>query len=932
MSNNRVFLIILVLLLSLAGCSTTQSETTQATSTTTSQVTTTSTLVTTSVRDSIDSVLGLDDAVVITGHYFNPLKDVVATSTLGEDITSLIQIEGSVDYSTVGTYELNYSLQYVDDNYETTRTISVENGTYVAPTGSRPTSGLTQIDLGLGSYRTGSAPSISHPVNPSFIEADLLDRAIPSNGWWTSLLVQNYGGGNGIYINPLRTSFANEGIEITHSGEGFVQYWNPDGLQTIAQFSLSLKDLYLKTTDLQSGYTTKVIDYSDSSVKVAMRNNTSTIDSMVVDLVQGSPYVFAQVANKNAPYIVMDTAGVNGYEYYDLEGNLITNSTYTGEGIILKMIQRHVGYNCTPPANVGQPMYADRYFLINTPANTLFTISSTNPPLGLLNKVSMSLGDGNYLSVASINSLSEASFYHNHGYSFITNTSIDYIVDYEESIVNTTYAVNTQLMKEEMNATPVLALLPHQYKHSDVLLSSYSFQTVRGELKVMEGSSFHTLLPFNGIVPGFTLPDDATFSSVSAVSYLENLSLETSIIDTENFLNADAPYWNSKAIYPLAQGVIIADQLGETELRDEFLGKLMYVLEDWYTYTSSTDTKFLYYNEKWGSVYYSDDEFGTASALSDHSFTHGYLIYASAVLAMYMPDFVTNYGDMVDLLLNDYMYPVKDDATFHYLRSFDPWAGHSWAHGFGTFAEGNNLESSSEAMNSWAGGYLWALATGDVARMDAAIYGFVTELSAIKEYWFDYDEDNWDDKYSNYTAVAGMIWGGKFDYATWFGANPTFIYGIQWLPTGEFLTNYALNDQEYERLTTVFDTYLNAKGGVIDTWFSNMWAIEAILDPVQALSDFDSSLILSDDYPAELSGSYWMVHALATLERRTTEVWMEVNPYVSSTIYKQSDGTLVAMVWNPTTESRDVTFSDSEGIISTETVSANSFTLIELVH
>ena len=163
---------------------------------------------------------------------------------------------------------------------------------------------------------------------------------------------------------------------------------------------------------------------------------------------------------------------------------------------------------------------------------------------------------------------------------------------------------------------------------------------------------------------------------------------------------------------------------------------------------------------------------------------------------MYDESFYRDYGKMVDILLNDFMYPVKDDYDYRYLRSFDPWAGHTWAHGFGTFAEGNNIESSSEAIQSWVGGYLWALKKGDTKLRDTAIYGFAHELSSAKTYMFDYEGIVFKDNYSEYASVAGMIWGGKYDYATWFGANPTFIYGIQRLPNGEYISNYALNDAE----------------------------------------------------------------------------------------------------------------------------------------
>ncbi len=285
---------------------------------------------------------------------------------------------------------------------------------------------------------------------------------------------------------------------------------------------------------------------------------------------------------------------------------------------------------------------------------------------------------------------------------------------------------------------------------------------------------------------------------------------------------------------------------------------------------------------------------------------------------------------MVDLLLDDYMFTERENPGFEYLRNFDPWAGHSWAHGFGTFAEGNNLESTSEALNSWNAGYLWALATGDEARMEAAIYGFATELSASKEYWFDWDEENWDPAFGDYVDVAGMVWGGKHDYATWFGANPTFIYGIQWLPLGEYLTSYSLSENDYDKLSSIFATYLEAKGGVIDTWFSNMWSIQAIIDSDIALSQFDASKILNDDYPADLSQAYWMVNALASLGRRTNEVWMEIQMGVSSTIYETDSGTVFAMIWNVSGEEKTVDFYNQLGLYISIEVEGNSFTKIQL--
>jgi endoglucanase Acf2 len=272
------------------------------------------------------------------------------------------------------------------------------------------------------------------------------------------------------------------------------------------------------------------------------------------------------------------------------------------------------------------------------------------------------------------------------------------------------------------------------------------------------------------------------------------------------------------------------------------------------------------------------------------------------------------------------MHPVKNDYEFAYLRSFDPWAGHTWAHGFGTFAEGNNIESSSEAIQSWVGGYLWALQRGDQALMDAAIYGFVHELNSAKIYMFDYHDMVFKDTYEQYASVAGMIWGGKYDYATWFGANPTFIYGIQWLPNGEYISNYALNDTEYNRLNAIFADYLKARNQTIDTWFANMWSIQALINPSVALTQFNANKILNDDYPSDLSQTYYLLNGLKTYGRRTTSFVMELHPHVSSSIYVNDQGHVYALIWNASTTDQTVKFNGPNQQTYSISVGASSLT------
>ncbi|AUD62880.1 hypothetical protein BK010_04500 [Tenericutes bacterium MO-XQ] len=289
----------------------------------------------TDVPETIETISGLENKDVIVGHYFDPLEDVKIMTNKNRNVAHLFEITGHVNYGVTGSYTLTYNLSLGDETINETREIEVVEGTYQEPTGQRSTTSPGQQSIGFGSYYEGSLSAYDHPMTPAFIEADLQDTAVPSSGWWTSLLVSNYGGSNGIYTNLLRASYTNEGLEITNPEDGFVQYWNVNQTPTMAQFPLALKDTFLKSSDLDLGYLTKVIGYSDASVKVAMRNVGDSTDHMVTTLTQGSPYVFVEVANEQSLTYTFDTNGLDNYEYYDLNGNLITSSTYTGKAIIV---------------------------------------------------------------------------------------------------------------------------------------------------------------------------------------------------------------------------------------------------------------------------------------------------------------------------------------------------------------------------------------------------------------------------------------------------------------------------------------------------------------------------------------------------------------------------------------------------------------------
>ena len=107
------------------------------------------------------------------------------------------------------------------------------------------------------------------------------------------------------------------------------------------------------------------------------------------------------------------------------------------------------------------------------------------------------------------------------------------------------------------------------------------------------------------------------------------------------------------------------------------------------------------------------------------------------------------------------------NGSFPDRRVFDVYAGHSWASGTSPFADGNNQESSSEAITAWTGLAKWAKSSGNDALEAEAIWMLSTEAQAGLDYWTNFD--NAEPIYSGYGhKIVTLNWGGKRDYATWF--------------------------------------------------------------------------------------------------------------------------------------------------------------------
>lgn len=184
------------------------------------------------------------------------------------------------------------------------------------------------------------------------------------------------------------------------------------------------------------------------------------------------------------------------------------------------------------------------------------------------------------------------------------------------------------------------------------------------------------------------------------------------------------------------------------------------------------------YDEKSFVLVAENDEFGNKEG-NDHHFHYGYYLRSAAVLVSLRPDLRSRIEPTMNELALDIANTDRSNPRFPYLRNFAPYDGHSWADGFALFNDGNNQESTSEALNAWYGVWMWGEVTGQESLKNIGPALFATELAGTKAYWFG-ENNPFPTGYTH--TMASLVWGGKRDYATWFSADPMHIHGIQWLP------------------------------------------------------------------------------------------------------------------------------------------------------
>lgn len=505
-----------------------------------------------------------------------------------------------------------------------------------------------------------------------------------------------------------------------------------------------------------------------------------------------------------------------------------------------------------------------------------------------------------------------------HAFAFVTNSRVAWRYDEAKAAVHSTFTLDTQCREGAETAT-LFALYPHQWRGAKAVFTGHAYASVRGPMKLASGTAFAVETPLPGSLPALPLTD--------ATDRAKLRELIAGDLAGPARLTGDT-YWLGKQLGRWATLLPLAEQAGDAAAATGCAARLRGALENFFTPTNAAGRPkgpgegVFARDPVWGTLIGYPASYGSDDQLNDHHFHYGYFIRAAAELARVDPAWAADaqWGGMVKLLIRDIASPDRRDPLFPFLRCFDPYAGHSWASGHAKFGDGNNNESSSEAVNAWHGLMLWGEVTGDTALRDLGAWLYATEIAAIEDYWFDVRDELFPAAYT--PSVVTMVWGGKGANATWFSSNPECVHGINWLPFtgGSFYLgrwpDYApRNYAAMVRENLAADMKAAAKKNVAppadgtrwDQWADIVWMYRALSDPRDAMRQFEARPAgFKPEAGNALAGAYAWIAALGALGAVDRTVTADA-PFA---VVFSREGRRTHVAWNAGGAARTVRFSD----------------------
>jgi len=667
------------------------------------------------------------------------------------------------------------------------------------------------IPVGSGSYTktfpgTDAAGRNGFPSGTPNLSGAALGKPVPTNDWWSKLAKETQA--SNLFTYPYTLKTTPNGLVVSYIPSGVIDDMSPVVMSVVGMAAT-------KTT---------VSDYSDWTVTMDWNDGTRNFQATAGIAM---PFLYFTKKTTDVVQVTVNSGTV----------------TISNEMLVI----------------VNAKNSAD--FAVYAPTGSTWTQNG--------GVYTSTLNGKNYWSMAFIpltasNVTTVANEYKKYAYVFPTSTTSSFNYNESTSVMRTDFNVITEV-KEGTETNVLLGLLPHQWDNlaaNSPVPNKYSYATIRGEMKTLDGNSFSVENKFHGILP--TLPYVDNYSTGFTPTALTE---KIASIENDALATWTDSYNEGQVMNRLIQTARIADEMGNIAARDKMLATVKERLEDWLKAEGGEVAFLFYYNTTWSAMLGYPSGHGQDTNINDHHFHWGYFIHAASFLEQYQPGWAAQYGDMINLLIRDAASTDRNDSLFPYLRNFSPYAGHCWANGFATFPQGNDQESTSESMQFNSSLIHWGEVTGNKAIRDLGIYLYTTEQTAIEEYWLDTKDRNFPP--SQQYSLVSRVWGNSFDNGTFWTSDIAASYGIELYPIhGGSL--YLGQDTAY---VTKLWNEIEANTGILSNqvnpnlWHDIMWEYLAFINPAKAISLYNSYPNRELKFGVSDAQTYHWLHAMNALGR-----------------------------------------------------------------
>ncbi len=760
------------------------------------------------------------------------------------------------------------------------------------------------INLGKASYAEFPPPGAENQSSyrysykelkdkyPFYIHENMQGQPVPTNDWWTDAIFSQYAGD--LWAYPHAVSADSGGMKITY----------PDGFDG----GKLNKNNFLEVKGSSNG---DDIDFLPHSAKpyhwgdlnMQFRAEDENKHYMDVSISHGSPLVWIEL-NGIEPVLTPSEKAI----LYNVDGVEINSFPSLVNVFSIQLGEKHYGIHGAAGLIIDRK---NGNYYINTPETKNYVVISLLP-------------DNTFLKTYDLYARNK-----------LINTRFEYSYNAEEGKVSTTFTATTEnLDTKSKDEATIIAFQPHHYRtttNTVNFMSGADYYTHNGKMQTAIGNQFTFSYDFSGIAPHLGKP--------------KNMSVEQNNRLNEMVSNFNLSKYNTntynKTLDELSEIMLIARQI-EHPKYEEIKAQLKQELIQWFTYDAATEA-----NET-GKFFARYPEYGAligftagydSQAFNDQHFHYGYYVLAASRLMMLDEAFKRDYGEMVKLIAKNYANWERwdgqtEEEKLPFLRSFDPYVGHSWASGM-SYDLGPDQESTSEAVMSWFALFNLGLALNDTNIIALGAMGYKLETETTLEYYFNYYGDNFPESYKH--KYVGILHAGGLMHDTWFSHDPGWIFGIQSVPSAHYCSYLARDSEQAKNIMT---SALQARvdAGLIETTdvYSNIvnmgkqlglyhLGYYANFNPKNALTLLDK--IYSNEseewrWSSQATINYYLANASISYGKPMEEYHTSLP---ASAIYQNGEGELTYLIYNHTGIDRIVNIYKDNKVVDTITVKGKEF-------